>query len=94
MDEVPRVLSFPTLRAPPQEMKGRVYASCVRSSMIYGCETRLLLADVGLKFEKADMQKNRGMCCVSMKDIKMSEELRKLVEIEPITTAIRSCRLR
>ena len=39
---------------PPLEMKGRVYASCVRSSMTYGSETRSLLVDVGLKFERAD----------------------------------------
>ena len=38
------------------EMKGRVYASCVRSSMIYGSETRPLSADVSLKFERAEMQ--------------------------------------
>ena len=42
---------FLTSSAPAQ-----VYASCVRSSMIYRNETRLLLADIGLKFEKADMQ--------------------------------------
>ena len=39
-----------SMRAPLLEMKGRVYASCVRSSMIYGNETRSLLVDVGLKF--------------------------------------------
>ena len=50
MDEVP------TSRAPPLEMKGRVYVSCIRSSMTYGSETRPLLVDVGLKFEKAEMQ--------------------------------------
>ena len=48
-------MSFLTSRAPPLEMKGRGYASFVRGSMIYGRETRLLLVDVGLKFEKADM---------------------------------------
>ena len=36
-------LPFLTSRAPPLELKGRVYASCVRSSMTYGSETRLLL---------------------------------------------------
>ena len=36
----------------------RLYASCVRSSMIYGSETRPLLANVGLKFERAEMQMN------------------------------------
>ena len=33
------LLPFLTSRAPPLEMKGRVYASCVRSSMTYGSET-------------------------------------------------------
>ena len=46
---------FLTSRAPPQEMKGRVYTSCVRSSMTYGGETRPLLDYVGLKFERAEM---------------------------------------
>ena len=40
------------------------------------------------------MQMNRWMCGVSMKDRKPSEELRKLVGVEPITTVvIRSGRL-
>ena len=39
------LLPFLTSRAPPLEMKGRVYASCVRSSMTYGSETRPLLVD-------------------------------------------------
>ena len=50
------LLPFLTSRAPPLEMKGRVYASCVRSSMTYRSETRPLLVDVGLKFERAEMQ--------------------------------------
>ena len=50
------LLPFLTSRAPPLEMKGRVYASCVRSSMTYGSETRPMLVDVGLKFERAEMQ--------------------------------------
>ena len=49
------LLPFLTSRAPPLEMKGRVYASCVRSSMTYRSETRPLLVDVGLKFERAEM---------------------------------------
>ena len=40
------LLPFLTSRAPPLEMKGRVYASCVRSSMTYGSKTRPLLVDV------------------------------------------------
>ena len=48
----------------PQEMKGRVYASCVMSSIVYGNGTRTLLTDVGIKFERAEMQMIRWMCCV------------------------------
>ena len=40
------ILPFLTSRAPPLEMKGRVNASCVRSSMTYGSETMPLLVDV------------------------------------------------
>ena len=50
------------ISAPPLKMKGRVYASCVRSSMTYGSETRPLLVDVGLKFERAEMQMIRWIC--------------------------------
>ena len=36
--------------------------------MINGSGTRPLLADVGLKFDSAEMQMIRWMCRVSMKD--------------------------
>ena len=51
--------------------------------MGYGNETRLLLADVGLKFERADMQMIRWVCSVSMKDRKRSEkhQVNKCMEI-------------
>ena len=57
-------------------------------------ETRPLLDDAGLKFERAEMQMRRWMCGISMKDRRTSGELRRLVGIEPITTVIRSGRLR
>ena len=87
------LLPFLTCIAPPLEMKGRVYASCVRSSMTYGRETRLLLVDVGLKFERAEMQMIRLMCGIPMKD-RTNEELRRMVGVEHIKTVIRSGRLR
>ena len=86
------LLLFLTSRAPPLEMKGRVYASCVRSSMTYGSE--LLLVDVRLKFERAEMQMIRWMCSISLKDRRTHEELRRMLGVEPITTFLRSGRLR
>ena len=60
------LLPFLTSRALPLEIKGRVYATCVKSSMTYGSVTRPLLVDVGLKFERAEMQMIRWMCDISM----------------------------
>ena len=72
MDEVPRAFAISDIQSSPLEMKGRVYASCVRSSMTYRSETRPLLADVRLKFESAEMQLIRWMCVVSLKDERTS----------------------
>ena len=61
--------------------------------MTYGSETRPLLVDVGLKFERAEMQMIRWMCGISLKDRMTNEELRRLVGVEPITTFMRGGRL-
>ena len=63
-------LPFLTSRAPHWS---RVYVSCVRSSMTFGNETRSLLVDVGLKFERVEIQMIKWMCGVSMKDRRTSE---------------------
>ena len=73
------LLPFQESRAHTLEVKGRMKTSCFRRSMTYGGETRPLLADVGLKLERAEKQMIRWMCGVSMKDRRTSEELRKLV---------------
>ena len=89
MDEVPRVFAISDIQSSSSDGY-RVNVSCVRSSMTSGSETRPLLVDVGLKFERADMQMIRWMCGVSMKDRRTSEELRRLLGVEPITTVYRS----
>ena len=65
MDKVPRAFSISDIQNPLLKMKVRVYASCVISIMTYGSETRPLLVDVGLKFERAEMQMIRWMCGIS-----------------------------
>ena len=75
-------------------MSGRVYDSCVRSSIIYGSETRPLLTDLGLNYQVTEMHNMvRWICGISMKDIKISEQFRKLVGVETITTVIKRGRL-
>ena len=61
--------------------------------MTYGNEKRPLLVNVGLKFEREEMQMIRWICGASMKDRRTSVELSRLVKIQPITTVIRSGRL-
>ena len=43
--------------------------------MTYGSETRPLLVDAGLKFERAEIQMSKWMCGISMKDKRTNEEL-------------------
>ena len=62
--------------------------------MTYGSETRPWLDDVGLKFERAEMQMIKWICGISLKERRTNEELRRLVGVEPITTCIRGGRLR
>ena len=66
--DIPRVFSTSDIKSSPTREKGRVYVSYIRSSMIYGSEPRPLLADGGLKWDRAEMQMIRRMCGVSMKD--------------------------
>ena len=60
------ILPFLTSRVLPLERKSRVYARCVR--LIFENKTRLLLADVRLRFERAYIQMIIWMCGVSIKD--------------------------
>ena len=66
----------------------------VVSAAAYGSETRPLLVDIWLKFERTEIQMIRWMCGISLKDRRTNEELRGLVGVEFITTFIRSGRLR
>ena len=50
--------------------------------MTYGSETRPLLVDVRLKFERAEMQMIRWMCGISLKGRRINEELRRLVGVK------------
>ena len=52
------------------------------------------LVDAGLKIERAEMHMIRLMCGIALKDRRTNEELRRLVEVEPITPFIIGGRLR
>ena len=70
-------LPFLPYSPPPLEMRGRVNASGVRCRTVCGSEIRAVLADVGFKFQRAEMQRIRWMSDVFMKHRMTCEVLRK-----------------
>ena len=75
------------------EVMGRLQFLVHRSTTGGWSRYIYLLGEVGLKLERAEMQMIRWMCAVFKKDRRTSEELRKLVGVEHITTVFRSVRL-
>ena len=55
MDEVPRDFAISDMQSSPARDE-RSNVCCVRSRIIYGSKIKSLLPDVGLKFERAEMQ--------------------------------------
>ena len=74
--------------------KGRLYAACVRSVMVYGSETWPLKVEDITKISRADKMMIRWMCNVSLKDGRSSDELRDRLRISDITEGLRKNRLR
>ena len=75
-------------------LKGRVYTSCVRSTMVYGCETWAITAEQMMRLERAERRMIRWMCGVSLKDRVPTEDLRKRIGVEPLLDVLRRGRLR
>ena len=86
---------FLTSKAPSHKLKGMVYTACVRTTMIYGCETWAMRSDHEQQLERAEMRMVRWMMRVSLRDYKIpSEELRRKLGIVKITDIVRRGRLR
>ena len=55
-------------------MRGRLYSSCVRSSMLHGSETRPVRKENVVALQRAEMRMVRWMCGVKLKDRLPSKE--------------------
>ena len=75
-------------------MRGRLYSSCVRSSMLHGSETWLLRKENVVALDRAEMRMVRWMCGVKLKDRLPSKELRERVRIDDIALVLQQNRLR
>ena len=74
--------------------KGRAYRACVRSVLLYACETWAVKEEDTQRIERTDRAMIRWICGVSPKDERSSEELLKLLNIECIRQKMCNDRLR
>ena len=75
-------------------IRGQAYRACVRSVLLYGCETWAVKEEDTQRIERNDRAMIRWICGVSLKDKRSSEELLKLLGIECIKQKMRNDRLR
>ena len=59
-----------TARGASLKLKGKMYSTCVRSSMIYGSETWPMKVEDKQRLERAERMMLRHMCGVTLKDRK------------------------
>ena len=76
------------------KLKGKVYATCVRSCLMHASETWPMTVEHELKLNRTEMSMIRWMCGVKLKERKKNEELRELLGLEPVSLMIEKSRLR
>jgi len=74
-------------------MRGRLYSSCVQSSMLHGSETWPVRKENEMALQRAEMRMVRWMCNVKVKDRVPSKELRERLEIDDIILIVQQNRL-
>jgi len=65
-------------------MTGRLYSSCVRSSMLHGSEIWPVRKENVVALQRAEMRMVRWMCGIELKDIFPSKELRERLGTDDI----------
>ena len=74
--------------------RGRLYSSCVWSSMLHGSETWPVRKENEVALQRAEMRMVRWMCNVHVKDRVPSKELRERLGIDDIILILQQNRLR
>ena len=75
-------------------MRGRLYGSSVRSSMLHGSETWPVRKENVVALHRTEMRMVRWMCGVKLKDRLPSKELRERLGIDDIALVLQQNRLR
>ena len=85
---------FLTSRAPSLKLKGRVFNSCVRSSMLYGSETWPMTNENERRLKMADTRMVRMMLGQKLREKHPDKVLMEMTGLEDITDVARRRRLR
>jgi len=77
-------------------MRGRLYSSCVRSSVLHGSETWPVRKENVVALQRAEMRMVRWMvrCGVKLKDRVPSKKLRERLGVDDIALVLQQNRLR
>ena len=75
-------------------VRGRLYSSCVRSSMLHGSEAWPVRKENVVALQRAEMTMVRWMCGVNLKDKLPSKELRERLGVDDIALILQQNRLR
>jgi len=76
------------------KVRGRLYSSCVRSSMLHGSETWPIRKENEVALQQAEMRMVRCMCGVKLPDRILSKGLRERLGLDDIISALQRNRLR
>jgi len=75
-------------------VRGRLYSSCVQSSMLLGSETWPVRKDNEVALQWAEMRMVRWMCGIKLKDRVPSKELRERLGLDDIISVLQQNRMR
>jgi len=89
-----QLVPLPTNRDILLIRRGRLYSSCVQSSMLHGSETWPVRKENEVGLQRAEMRMVRWMCNVKVKDRVASKELRERLGIDDIILILQQNRLR
>jgi len=76
------------------KVRGRLYSSCVRSSMLHGSETWPVRKENEVALQRAEMRMVRWKCGVKVQDRIPSKGLRQRLGLDDIISVLQRNRLR
>ena len=83
-----------TNRDIPLIRRGKLYSSCVRSSMLHGSETWPVRKENEVALQRAEMRMVRWMCNIQVKDRVPSTELKERLGVDDIILILQQNRFR